>query len=76
MAADLEVLQVDVGQAADPQVQVLGREDGEQLQRYDGGQAAAHRCHPMLTGQLSETKVPNTSHVVLPVGKPITEERK
>lgn len=58
-ATDLQELEVDVREAAGPQLHLQWAERGEQLQGNDGTQARPHRRHTLHVLQLPQPQAPD-----------------
>lgn len=78
-ATDLQELEVDVREAARPQLHLQRAECGEQLQGDDGAQARAHGCHTLDVLQLPQPQAPDGCCVdvlVLPPAGVVGERRR
>lgn len=71
-STDLEELEVDVREAAGPQLHLQRAERGEQLQGDDGAQAGPHGRHALVVLQLPQPQAPDGCRVdvlVLPAAQ-------
>lgn len=70
-STDLQELEVDVWEAASPQLHLQRAERGEQLQGHNGAQARPHGCGALVVLQLPQPQAPDGGCVDVLVLPPV-----